>query len=173
MPAIPLIERVNQVKLLGVLLTSNLSFTPHIDYILTVISQRFHLLNQLKKMYLDGAALSSVFTALIVSRILYALPAIYGFILQSDIDRLNAMFRKARRWRITAVEYDMDLLSTLADSGLCKKIHSENHCLNHLLLKVRDVNLHNLRDRPIRYILPRAKLGKLQNSFIFRSFKSN
>ena len=172
-PAIPLIERVHQVRLLGVLLTSNLSFTPHIDYILTVISQRFYLLNQFKKMYLDGAGLSSVFTALIVSRILYALPAIYGFILQSDIDRLNAMFRKARRWGITAVEYDMDLLSTLADSGLCKKIHSENHCLNHLLPKVREVNLHNLRDRPTRYILPRAKLGKLQNSFIFRSFKSN
>ena len=97
MPAIPLIERVHQVRLLGVLLTSNLSFTPHIDYILTVISQRFYLLNQFKKMYLDGAGLSSVFTALIVSRILYALPAFYGFILQSDIDRLNAMFRKARR----------------------------------------------------------------------------
>ena len=161
MPAIPLIERVHRIRLLGVLLTSNLSFTPHIDYILTVISQRFYLLNQFKKMYHDGAGLSSVFTALIVSRILYALPAIYGFILQSDIDRLNAMYRKVRRWGITAVEYDMDLLSTLADSGLCKKIHSENHCLNHLLPKVREVNLYSLRDRPTRYILPRAKLGKL------------
>ena len=36
-----------------------------------------------------------------------------------------------------------------------------------------NVTLTNLRDRPTRYILPRAKLGKLQNSFIFRSFKSN
>ena len=135
--------------------------------------QRFYLLNQLKKMYFVGAGLSSMFTALIVSRILHALLAFYGFILQSDIDRLNAMFRKARRWGKTAVEYDMDLLSTLADSGIFDKIHSENHCLHHLLPKVREFRSHNLRDRPTRYILPRTKLGKLKNSFIFRCSKSN
>ena len=77
-----------------------------------------------------------------------------------DIDRLNAMVRKARRWGITAVEYDMYLLSTLADSGLCKKMYSVNHCLNHLLPKIREVNLHNLRDRPTRYILPRDQTRK-------------
>ena len=96
-PLIPNIERVDQVKLLGVLLTSNLSFTPHIDYTLAVISQRFYLLNQLRKMSLAISGLSSVFSALIISRILYALPAFYGFLSQRDIDRINAMFRKARR----------------------------------------------------------------------------
>ena len=164
-PAIPLIERVHQVRLLGVLLTSNLSFTPHIDYILSVTSQRFYLLNQLKKIYLDGAGLSSVFTALIVSRSLYALPAFYGFILQSDIDRLNAMFRNARRWGITAVEYDIDLLFTLADSGLFEKIHSGKHCLHHLLpTSVTD-------QLDIFSLVP--NYSKLQNSFIFRCSKSN
>ena len=51
-PFIPQIERVQQVRtvrLLGVLLSFNLSFTPHIEYILAVISQRFYLLKQLKK----------------------------------------------------------------------------------------------------------------------------
>ena len=48
-PAIPQIERAQQLRLLGVLLSSNLSFTPHIEYILAVTSQRFYLLNQLKK----------------------------------------------------------------------------------------------------------------------------
>ena len=48
-PTIPQIELVQQVRLLGVLLSSNLSFTPHIKYILAVTSQRFYLLNQLKK----------------------------------------------------------------------------------------------------------------------------
>ena len=28
----------------------------------------------------------------------YYLPAFYGFILQSDVDRINAVFRKAKRW---------------------------------------------------------------------------
>ena len=52
-PTIPQIERVQQVRLLGVILSSNLSFTPHIDYVLAVASQRFYLLNQLKKCLLQ------------------------------------------------------------------------------------------------------------------------
>ena len=39
---------------------------PHIEYILAVTSQRFYLLNQLKKMSLSLAGLNSVFRALIV-----------------------------------------------------------------------------------------------------------
>ena len=41
-PLIPNIERVDQVKLLGVLLTSNLSFTPHIDYTLGAVHKVCH-----------------------------------------------------------------------------------------------------------------------------------
>ena len=159
-PLIPHIERVDQVKLLGVLLTSNLSFTPHIDYTLAVISQRFYLLNQLRKMSLAISGLSSVFSALIISRILYALPAFYGFISQRDIDRINAMFRKARRWGITVDEFDMDLLSTISDSGLFKKIGNENHCLHQLLPKVHVVPSYNLRPKPAVYKLPCPKIKK-------------
>ena len=68
-------------------------------------------------MSLAISGLSSVFSALIISRILYALPAFYGFLSQRGIDRINAMFRKARRWGITVDEFDMDLLSTISDSG--------------------------------------------------------
>ena len=75
---IPQIERVQQVRLLGVILSSNLSFTPHIDYVLAVAPQRFYLLNQLKKMSPATWGLNGVFSALIVSRILYALPTFYG-----------------------------------------------------------------------------------------------
>ena len=52
-PTIPQIERVQQVRLLGVILSSNLSFTPHIDYVLAVATQRLYLLNQLKKCLLQ------------------------------------------------------------------------------------------------------------------------
>ena len=187
-PLIPHIERVDQVKLLGVLLTSNLSFTPHIDYTLAVISQRFYLLNQLSKMSLAISGLSSVFSALIISRILYALPAfygfisqrdidrinaIYGFISQRDIDRINAMFRKARRWGITVDEFDMDLLSIISDSGLFKKIGNENHCLHQLLPKVHEVPSYNLRPKPTVYYLPCPKIKKLLNSFIYRCAQIN
>ena len=95
---------------------------PHIDYVLAVASQRFYLLNQLKKMSLATSRLNNVFSALIVSRILYALPAFYGFILQSDVDRIDVMFRKAKRWGITTYEFNMEFLSNLSDFLLFKNI---------------------------------------------------
>ena len=124
-------------------------------------------------MSLTLAGLSNVFRAPIVSRILYALPAFYGFILKSDVDRINAMFKKAKRWGITTDELDLDLLSTVADSGLFNKIKFENHCLHHLLPKVQEVVSYNLRGRPTRYDPPRTKLSKLLNSFIYRCAKLN
>jgi len=45
----------------------------------------------------SAVGLSSMFSALIISHILYALPAFHGFISQRDKDRVNVMFRKARR----------------------------------------------------------------------------
>ena len=109
-----------------------------------------------------------MFSALIISCILYALPAFYGFLSQRDIYRINAMFRKARRWGITVDEFDMDLLSTISDSGLFKKIGNENHCLHQLLPKVHEVPSYNLRPKPTVYNLPCPKIKKLLNSFIYR-----
>ena len=124
------------------------------------------LLNQLRKMSLAISGLSSVFSALIISRILYALPAFYRFLSQRDIDRINAMFRKASRWGITVDEFDMDLLSTISDSDLFKKIGNENQCLHQLLPKVHEVPSYNLRPKPTVYNLPCPKIKKLPNSFI-------
>ena len=46
-PEIPGIERVDQAKLLGVILTSTLSWSAHVDFLLPTATQRFYLLDQL------------------------------------------------------------------------------------------------------------------------------
>ena len=124
-------------------------------------------------MSLATSGLNTVFSALIASRILYALPAFYGFILQSDVDRIDAMFRKAKRWGITTDEFNMDFLSTLSDSRLFKNIKFDHHCLHHLLPQVHEVPSYNLRGRPTCYEIPRAKISKLLNSLIYRCANLN
>ena len=124
-------------------------------------------------MSLSISGLSSVFSALIISRILYALPAFYGFISQRDKGRINAMFRKARRWGITIDEFDMDLLSAISDSGLFRKIGDENHSLHRLLPRVHEVPSYNLRPKPTVYNIPCPKIKKLLNSFIYRCAQNN
>ena len=120
-------------------------------------------------MSLATSGLNSVFSALIVSRILYALPAFYGFILKSDVDRINAMFRKAKRWGITTDEFNMGFLSTLSDSRLFKNIKFDHH----MLPQVHEVPSYNLRGRPTCYEIPRAKISELLNSFIYRCANLN
>ena len=117
---------------------------------------------------------STVYIGHWLFHVLYMLYQLFhGFILQSDVDRINAMFRKAKRWGIVTDELDLDHLSTLADSGLFHKIKYENHCLHHLLPKVREVVSYSLRGRPTRYEPHRTNYCKLLNSFIYRCAKLN
>ena len=97
-PLIPGIERIESTKLLGVILTSNLSWTPHINNILNICCQRFYLLNRLKHMSLCNTGLNLMFRSLVVSRLIYALPAFSGLVQQADRDRINALLRKGKRW---------------------------------------------------------------------------
>ena len=106
----------------GVILTSNLSWTPHINNILNICCQRFYLLNRLKHMSLCNTGLNLMFRSLVVSRLIYALPAFSGLVQQADRDRINALLRKGKRWGLTQEDLDYDLLTTIADSSLRGKI---------------------------------------------------
>ena len=59
--------------------------------------------------------LNSVFRAMVLSRIQYALPVYSENLLQSDIERVNAALRKARKWGLTNIQTDFDTLARSAD----------------------------------------------------------
>jgi len=68
----------------------------YVDFILSVVTQRFHLLSQLKN---EGLRICSyiLFHALIVSGIVYARPAFSGFLSEYNRSRINSVFRKGRK----------------------------------------------------------------------------
>jgi len=70
------------------IISSSLSVRDHVDYILQVCNQRLYLLNKLKHAGLDEQGLAIVFQAIVVSRVLYALPAWFGQLTQLDIGRI-------------------------------------------------------------------------------------
>jgi len=55
------IERVNQVRILGVLFISCLKATLHVDTVLSIINQRLYLLSQLKAQGLSSDSLLIIF----------------------------------------------------------------------------------------------------------------
>ena len=106
-PNILEIQRVECVKLLGVFITSNLSWSMQVDYVLRAVSQNFYLIKQIRSMSLNMVSLNQIYYimhCMVLSRIQYALPAYYGFLLQADKDRIDALMRKAKRWALTSLK---------------------------------------------------------------------
>lgn len=162
------IQQVTTFKLLGILLSHHLSMDPHIDGILSIINQRFYLLNQLRINGFPSLALNCVFHALIMSRILYALPAFSGFLSAANVARLDAALSKARRWGLTDLQFSMQDLIDKTDEELFHKLNLSNHCLHHLLPPISPASqAYDLRPRGHPFSLPES--GTLfKKSFVTR-----
>ena len=132
-PSIEEVEIVREAKLLGVILTDNFSFDKHVNFILATCSQRFYLLKLLRDGGMPADKLNVVFCALIVNRISYCLSAWGGFLNAEQIGRINALFLRARKYRLTDNIYDFVGLLQHLDYKLFKSMQSDIHCLNWIL----------------------------------------
>ena len=166
-PSLNGIEQVDCVRLLGVLFTDTLSFTPHIDAILSTVSQRLYLLSHLRRQGLHMHGLTTVFTSIILSKVLYACQSFSGYLNQSDIDRLQACLTKAHRWGYTNTPAIITELVEQRDFKLFLQIIKDNqHCLHQLLPAERDMHGRSLRLRGHPYQLPLIKFEAFKSSFI-------
>ena len=70
----------------------------HVQNILTQCTQRMYLIKMLKHQGLPQQQLTVITHSIIVSRILYALPAWGGFLSVELKNRINAFFKRFRRF---------------------------------------------------------------------------
>ena len=68
-------EQVLTVRLLGVIFQTSLSFAAHVDYVLKACSQHIFVLKQLRAQGMPLEQLHTVFQAIILQRLAYALSA--------------------------------------------------------------------------------------------------
>ena len=82
----------------------SLSFAPHVDYILKVCSQRIFLLKQLRAQGMPLVSLEqlhTVFQAIILQRLAYALPA-WGPFLSVDLKhKIDGFLKRSYRYGFT------------------------------------------------------------------------
>ena len=148
------IEHLSEFKLLGVHLSTTLSMELHMNYIISVVNQRFFLLSSLKKEGLPLATFQIIFQALIVSHVTYALPAFSGFLSAGDIARMNVVFRKAMHWGlIDSVFFVEDVIREVQDRVFKQIASICNHSL-HSLLPAEIETGYNLRKHGHKYQLP-------------------
>jgi len=125
------------------------------------------LLLQLKNHGLSSDALTTVFHALILSKVIYGLPAFAGHLSVFDIGRINKMFRKAYRRGLVQELFDFKYIIKRHDCKLFCLVQHPSHCLNVLLPPKRNPCM-QLRTRGHDFTLPTVSSTLLKNSFINR-----
>jgi len=117
-------ERV--VKLLGAFLSVNLSFNKDVNFVLTVCSQRIYLLKLLRSQNLPPKQLHTVFTALILSSRLACTLSVWGGRLTNhQRRRINAFFKRARKYGFTEQLYSIEDLLEKADARLFGRMQTQ------------------------------------------------
>jgi hypothetical protein len=169
LPTFSDIEMVRQVKLLGVLISDTLSFESYVNALLSSCSQRFYLLKTLRDGGMPIRQLNVVYSALIIGRIFYCLSAWGGFLNSEQAGRINALLKRAVKYRFTDTIYDFDGMLLHADCKLFKNIQCENHSLNHCLpaSSTNDI-CQRLRKRRHNYVLPLCHYQLYRSSFFAR-----
>ena len=89
-PSVDGVALVDHVKSLGIILQQSLSYDLHVTGLLKQCSQRIYLLRLLRNQGLSPDQLNTVFIGLIVSRLLYALPAWGVLVSAAQVGRIDA-----------------------------------------------------------------------------------
>jgi hypothetical protein len=161
------VEQVQCAKLLGVLLNSNLRFDDHLADVLKVCSQRTYLLKLLRDQGLPQTHLNTVFMAIILSKVLYALPAWRGLLTVEQIGQINAFLKRSFKYGFCVKLFIFEELADKADMTMFNKMRYENHCLHGLLPQVKTSSLH-LRKKGHPYELPRCASELHKRTFLPR-----
>jgi hypothetical protein len=167
-PALSGIERVTFAKILGIYVNDSLTFSNHVDQLLSVCSQRMFLLRRLRVRGLKQSHLQVVFTAIILSKILYVICAWGGYLSVVDQKRVDSVITKCKKYGFCSETRTFEDLLYDADRKLFGKILNKKHCLNSLLPAVRPI-ADLLRARGHPFILPQCRRDLYKKSFIVRS----
>ena len=127
------IERVTELKCLGITLSPNFSFSAHISNVINSCASNLFALYCLRSKGLSNELLRIIFQATTLSRLLYASPFWWGFLTAHDRDRLEAFLRRAKKAGFYSRTFSFEELCASADHKLFNTILSNS---NHLLARI-------------------------------------
>ena len=163
------VTRVTSMKILGVTITDTLSFEPHVTNVVARCAQTGYALRILRAYGLNGPALWNVTRATLVSKLVYASPAWFGFLDESSKTRCQGIIKKLIRTGYLGEGFaSFAELCGDADDELFRNIQTNNHHVLHQLLPPIKNSQHSLRPRVHQYQIPFAKSNALRNNYMYR-----
>ena len=105
------IERVSKFKLLGVVYNSDLSWSEHIDYILSKVSKRMYCMHYLVRAGIKQTDIITVYCSIIRTVLEYACPVWHPGLSQKQSDDLERVQKRCLRLIYPGFSYDQALVS--------------------------------------------------------------
>ena len=167
------IERVHSVKLLGVMMSDDLKWECHVQYICKKANKRIYFLRLLHRASVDVVDIIGVYQSVIRPVLEKASELWHSGLTKGQSDEIERVQRRVLRITHPGLEYPDALreagLQSLRDrrEAACVKlfndIQKEEHCLHHLLPapRVMTRTLRNQRARPV----PMCKTNRFKNTF--------
>ena len=167
-PSLPSISRVDSMKILGVHVDKYLKFNEHVSTTITSCSQSLFALRTIKNHGLPLPSVQAVFRATLISKLLYASPAWWGFTSTGIRDMIEGFLRRSRKLQYCDQSSpDAAALVSRADTILFKSVTcNPAHILHQLLPPTRNLS-YNLRTRSHNFHLPRKDDRNFINRMLF------
>jgi hypothetical protein len=108
-----------------------------------------------------------IFCSLIVNRIAYCLNAWGGYLNDEKIGRIDARFKRAKRYDFTRFYYDYRGIMECSDFKNFQSFCEEQHCLHYILPPTKDTDC-RLPARGHNFVLPRCQFELYKKSFLPR-----
>ena len=118
-----------------------------------------YLLKVLRGLGLNRKGLDCVFSAVVLSRLIYAVEAWGNFVSKDQEGRINKTLKKAHKWGLSTHLFTFAMLQAIyAEKLFYKACVNPQHCLYHLLPPMRqDTCNYNLRKRKHDHQVIRAQ----------------
>jgi len=123
----PQIEQIKVAELLGIILSERLHFDDHVLAVLKVCAQRMYLLKLLRDQGLPLVQLNTVFQALILNKLRYAIPAWSGFLSAHLTSQINGLLKRCFKYGYCAEINTFEDLIESADCKLFKSLQNQQH----------------------------------------------
>ncbi len=134
----------------------------------------FFALSMLKAKGLSSELLSIIYKATVLSKLSYASQLWWGFLAESDKDRLEAFLRRASRCSFYDGSSIFCELAKAADTKLFSTVlSSHNHMLFPLLPPTKNPFFVRLRPRPHSFSLPDKSSSLVAKNFLIRMLYLN
>ena len=168
-PELQNIERVNNFKLLGIQLHPDFNFSDYVTTLVTTCNQRLNLIYQLRQQGLGLHETDMVFKSIVLSKITYAIPMLFGYLTEDHIKQICSIFKKAMKWQLTLQEYDFRSIAENIQCNLFQQSKSSSHCLFHLYRPSLNTSSMMLRNRGHNFFVPSVKFYFNSKNFIARA----